>query len=211
MEVQNKQIETPCFLDYGEKMLSDVDFDESWREYHGDLKVRGLGDLITVLHQTVWLRGLDLRVYLSNDRKENYAYLKILASLGVNCGLWLSEITPICDESFVDLASYYFMSPVPHAQIEPFEYIISNVNDEKNIRVLDLYAPLTIAENLEAASQTRINVYYRHFMELDKCSKCKAFRICCGCMENILSDCEQTMSEVLEYVVYGNRLRKEGL
>lgn len=203
------EVETYCILSYEDKVLSDITFDESWQEYHGAIKVCGLGDLITVFHQTMWLQKLDIRIYLPTDKPENYAHLKILASLGVDCGLWLDETTPICDENFIDLASYSFMSPVPHAQIEPFEYIISHINDEKNIRPLDLYAPYETIENVEVAFQTRMNTYYNHFMELDKCSKCKAFRICSGCLEKKLSDCEQTMSEILEYVVCGNRLRKE--
>ena len=198
------------FHDFGSRKLSELTFDESWRDFQGDIKVSGLGILTVVFQSVDLLRDLDVRIYLPSEDINSYSHLKILASLGVDCGLWMKEDIKVCDEAFVDLASYNFMSPVPHALIEPFAYIASHINDEKNIRPLDLYAcECKENEELEMFYNERINIYYNHFMELDQCAKCKAFRICSGCLRNVFTNCEQTLSEVLEYVVIGYRLRND--
>ena len=198
------------YLDLGDTSLSDINFDADWQEKVNEIKVGGLGDMIAVFNKVDLLRKLNIRVYLPCDKLESYSHLKILASLGVDCGLWIDEDSHIFDECFIDLASYTYIAPVPHARIEPFEYIITHIDDERNIRPLDLYCNRDTSIDIEKdAFQYRMSNYYNHFMDLDKCSKCKAFRICCGCMESKMTDCEKSMSEVLEYVVCGYRLRKE--
>lgn len=194
-------------LDYGQQMLSEINFDASWREFHGGVKVGGMGDVMAVLRDIDRLREIDVRVYFPGDDVQSYSHLKMLASLGVGCGLWLDEEVQLSDEYFVDLASYHFMSPVPHAGIEPFAYISSRLDEEKNIRPLDLYSAMDTRDAADADFESRLRTYYHHFMELDACAKCKAFRICCGCLKNNFSDCEQVMGETLEYVVLGERLK----
>ena len=41
-------------------------------------------------------------------------------------------------------------------------------------------------------------------MELDKCSKCQAFKICNHKLMNNLVDCDQTMEEIYEYAEIRN-------
>jgi len=206
-EVRNKRY----FFDFNSKLLQEIIEDNSLNDHYDNVKVEGIGDLMKVLLNIDSLRRLGICIYLPADDDTNYSSLKILSSLGVDCGLWIEENMKIKDELFLDLASYYYASPAPHARIEPFEYIISHINDEMNIKPIDLYSSLIGTYNGQASFDILLNTYYNHFIELDMCSKCKAFRICCGCLENNFSECERTMNEVLEYIVIRTRFYNKNI
>lgn len=198
------------FLDSSDKMLSEVVLENTLKDFHGDIRVAGVGDIIEVMHNVDMLRDADMRIFLQADKPENYSFLKVLSSLGVSCGLWIDAKTKAIDERIVDLAAHHFMSPAPHASIEPFEFIITHIDDELNLSPLDMYDKWEKACDGTATDfDAKLSAYYSHFIELDQCSKCKAFRICRGTLKDILNDCEQTMGEVLDCLVVGYRLRKE--
>ena len=76
--------------------------------------------------------------------------LKILSSCGYKSGVKLSKEGEIDKDTFIELASYSYLSPVPHAQIEPFGYIQQEIHDKKvkYVDVCKLYfeAPDTFAQ-----------------------------------------------------------------
>ena len=138
-----------------------------------------------------------------------------MASTGVDCGMWIES--PLNDEKFMDLASYNYISPVRHASIEPFDNILKNLYSEnhetfdavyfkdgtKFIQIdkdTDLsFLDMSEEEEFEQNVQCKMESHYSHFMELDKCSKCQAFKICNHKLEELLTNCEDTMEEVYEY------------
>ena len=66
------------------------------------------------------------------NESENLVSLKILSSLGIDCGV-LMNAGQIDDDAFVDLASYVYLSQVSHASVEPFDYIWRNLQQDSNL------------------------------------------------------------------------------
>ena len=219
--------------------LSQIEINEVWHEIHTPLEliVYNLGDLNTIFQQLELLKQLEIRIYLASSFKGNYYGLKILSSLGIDCGLFIQPGKSIDDELLMDLASYYYLSPVPHAKIEPFDYISTRLTEEKNLSFNHVYYKddscyLLIDEDMKLySSETgeylcmlsefneekefdlrvsqKMDTYYSHFLNLDKCCKCKAFRICSGMMSDYLSCCEETMHSCLEdCLVFYNQQNK---
>jgi hypothetical protein len=101
------------------------------------------------------------------------------------------------------------MSPAPHATIEPFEFILRHMSDEDNKNFDSIYfkdsliyteiGSETCRESFEDDFKLKLDTYYNHFMKLDDCSKCPAFKICNKKMSLILSSCMETMNEIYEY------------
>lgn len=215
-------------LDLPLSSLSQIEFNDAWCEIQSPLEliVYNLGDLSSIFHQLELLKQLEMRIYLYSNFKDNYYGLKILSSLGIDSGLYIQTGKSIDDELLADLASFYYLSPVPHAKIEPFDYISTRLTEEKNLSFNHVYYKddscyLLIDEEFKLYSsetgeylcmlsefdeEKEFNVrvsqkmdnYYSHFLHLDKCCKCKAFRICSGMMSKYLSCCEDTMFSCLE-------------
>ena len=226
-------------LDLPLSSLSQIEFNEAWCEIHSPLSliVYNLGDLNTIFQQLEMLKQLEMRIFLSSSFKDNYYGLKILSSLGIDSGLYIQAGKSIDDELFTDLASYYYLSPVPHAKIEPFDYISTRLTEEKNLSFNHVYFKdntcyLLIDEDLKLySSETgeylcllseyddekefevqvsqKMDTYYSHFLNLDKCSKCRAFRICSGMMNEYLSCCEESMCSCLEDCLAFNNQRNK--
>lgn len=226
-------------LDMPLSSLSQIDFNEMWEAINSPLvlSVYNIGDLDSVFHRLELLKKLEMRVFLSSTFEDNYYGLKILSSLGVDCGLHIQHGKPINDELLTDLASYYYMSPVSHAKIEPFDYIATRITDEKNLSFnhvyfkddscytfldeeLRLYSSETgkyiclLSEydeekEYEHSVSQKMETYYSHFLDLDKCSKCDAFRICSGMMDGLLANCEETMSACLEDCLVFHKMQKQ--
>ena len=226
-------------LDMPLSSLSQIDFNEMWEEINSPLVLRvyNIGDLDSVFHRLELLKKLEMRVFLSSTFEDNYYGLKILSSLGVDCGLHIQHGKPISDELLTDLASYYYMSPVPHAKIEPFDYIATRITDEKNLsfnhvyfkddsyytfldeelklhssetcKYICLLSEYDEEKEYEQSVSQKMDTYYSHFLDLDKCSKCNAFRICSGMMDGLLANCEETMSACLEDCLVLHKMQKQ--
>ena len=76
------------------------------------------------------LRDLNIRIFLNSDNKTNFTNLHILASLGIDCGIWFGE-NNIDWESLNDLMTYAIYGKVNHASIEPFQFIANNYSSAR--------------------------------------------------------------------------------
>lgn len=209
--------------------LSDIPFDESFEGIPIVLHLYNVGSIYVTLSRLDILKRLGIRVFLSSSSRENFSSLKILSSLGIDCGL-LIDSERVDDEAFVDLASYYYLSQVPHATIEPFDYIWRNLHQEKNLDFSTVYFEnpekyIYVNEALDAAFseedllkgsfignlnemekvdfQTMVSKkmtsYYSHFLQLDDCSKCPNFKICNKKMKTAFENCSEVFASVYEY------------
>lgn len=195
--------------------VSQIDFDLGWENIPIILKAYNLGDYHSFFGMVNNLRHLNIRIYLSSKSDKIYTDLKIMASSGVDCGLWIEST--LDDEKFMDLASYNYISPIRHASIEPFANILKNIYSENHDNfdsvyfcdktkfveidkdVSLLFLDKSEEKEFEDDVQCRMESHYKHFLDLDKCSKCQAFKICNHKMEEFLSNCEDTMEEVYKY------------
>jgi hypothetical protein len=117
------------------------------------------------------------------------------------------------------------MSPIPHATIEPFEYILRHISDEANVNFNEVYFRdeftykyLSTIDDLKVLqmeefndSEYKIKNYYSHFLQLDNCSKCPAFKICNKQMQKCLYDCQKTMNEIYELAELRNELNNNNV
>lgn len=189
--------------------VSQIEFKEEWAEIPLIIFAYNIGDYNQFFVKVDTIRRLDARIYLSSTSLTVFTDLKIMSSMGVDCGILFDADVKIEDDKLLDLASYYYMSPAPHATIEPFEFILRHLRDESNESFDSIYFknPLRYAnagtesdiENFEDNFDLRLHNYYTHFMQLDDCSKCPAFKICNRKMSDILSSCSEIMNEIYEY------------
>ena len=200
--------------------VSQLEFKLDWEEIPMVLELYNLGDYILFLEKVDIIKHLNIRILLNSKSESLYTDLKILASLGIDCGIKIESGHIMDDEKILDLASYYYMSPVPHATIEPFEYILHHVNDESNTNFNEayfcnplLYKSLFSIDDLEGLHteennewEIKLKDYYSHFIQLDDCSKCPAFKICNKQMQKCLYDCQKTMTEIFELAELRNEI-----
>jgi uncharacterized protein YozE (UPF0346 family) len=110
--------------------FSEIEFDPAWAEIPLIFYCFNLGQLDRLLLKVNTVKSLNLRVFLSVLDEKNYTSLKILSSLGIDCGLLLERnIEKINWDKLTDLASYQYLSPVSHASTEPFDYIYRYLNN----------------------------------------------------------------------------------
>lgn len=202
--------------------VSQLELKEYWDYIPLIIQCYNIGDYDLFLMKLEIIKRLDIRLLLNAKSESVYTDLKILASLGVDCGIRIDKGTTIYDEKLLDLASYYYMSPVPHATIEPFEYILRNVANDYNCNFNDvyfknplLYEQLSSIEDFKRFQldekddlDTKMMTYYNHFIQLDACSKCSAFKICNKEMYRYANDCQRTMAEIFEYAELRNELNR---
>lgn len=189
--------------------VSQLEFKEEWAEIPLVINAYNIGDYDQFFFKVNAIRHLNLRIYLSSSSSTVYTDLKVMASMGIDCGILLDGDSKVDDEKLLDLASYYYMSPAPHATIEPFEFILRHLRDESHENFDSVYFrnPLLYTDVESAINETekvdeydlKLQHYYNHFMTLDDCSKCPAFKICNRKMSTVLSSCSQTMDEIYEY------------
>lgn len=216
------------WMNFSYSSLSQIQFDETWKEIPIILNVYNIGDANVIFNIITLLRCFNIRIFFPASNEENVLSCKLLSSLGVNCALTFPRNEIVSDESLLDLASWFYMSPVPHASIEPFDYIWRNLNQERNIDFSTVYLEnpykyLHIDKSLNVAltrehllnkeyvgtlqdlnyEELEMNYkksnYYQHFLDLDNCSKCEAFKICNRRMLTKLQNCEKVFAEIYEY------------
>lgn len=228
------------WLCFENKSLSEINVQNSWPTIPIILYCNGLGSTNTVLDMMPVIRKLSLKCYMPAS-DNNYVGIKILSSLGVDTGLLLnSGENSINAERFLDLVSYACVSPMRHAQIEPFDYIWRNLGQDSNLDFSTVYfenpckyihsdANCNAAYNhehllngdycghLEAIlkdstqyeEEYKSKYYYSHFMALDKCSKCSAFKICNRKISDLFEDCESVMKEVYDLCELRNSMERK--
>lgn len=201
--------------------ISTIDYKTEWEQIPLVIKAYNIGNYNEFFSKIEFIRQLNIRVYLSNTSDTVCTDLKVLSSLGVDCGILIEDNHIMEDDKLLDLASYCYMSPAAHATIEPFEYILRHLSDENitNFNAVYFRDPLlytevntvedaTMFESITSEDDFRekMDCYYKHFMDLDECSKCAAFKICNHQMKNKLEDCKKTMNEIYEFAECRNEL-----
>lgn len=83
------------------------------------LIINRLGQFRDVYQKIHLLRQINAFVFFSGAESTACTDAQILASLGVHTGITLEPEAPLSD-SILDLITYNFYSPRPHADIEPF-------------------------------------------------------------------------------------------
>lgn len=119
-----------CVVVYSKGSLATVPFHESWRGIPIAIYAAELGPFKEFMARLPLIRDLNIRIFLSSDRKENYTALHILASLHLSSGIDFGEKN-IDWEALNDLMTYSIYGKANHGPIEPFHFVATKYNPER--------------------------------------------------------------------------------
>jgi len=195
--------------------ITKIAFKEEWKEiphviYAGELgKVRDLIELLPLI------KRLNIKFFLDGTKKKNYDAVQILSSLGIYSGIVINENADW--ERITDLMYYALCGKVPHAPIEPFQYVFEMYQRNKLVDFGRVYFEetngvsdvddqfFTTKNTMEPQKTQRIKTSVarqRFFYEPTECAACEGWRICLGkydALEN-KSSCQNFMSEFLNVI-----------
>ncbi|MDR0206326.1 MAG: hypothetical protein LBI45_03595 [Bacteroidales bacterium] len=170
------------------KNITEIDFQEEWRDMNLVIYAEGLGKVRDLIALLPVIKRLNLKFFLDGAKKENYDAVQILSSLGVYSGIVINEKADW--EKLTDLMYYALCGRIPHAPIEPFQYVYDSY--EKNVLVdystvffnnSDRF--FTVRDNFNekdvTESQRKQQVFrQKFFYQATPCSSCAGWRICMG-------------------------------
>ena len=158
-------------------------FQKKWEGLPIALYAAHLGNFPEFMRQLTVMRRMNLRIYLPAHFRENFVSLRILASLGLKAAVVFDE-KKMAWKQMTDLATYALLNLVPHAPLEPFNYIANNydiagrtdfgaVYFKDPTRYLHLDAEGRIALSPEEIGQGRFLPL--DLSELDRVENCAAY------------------------------------
>jgi hypothetical protein len=124
-----------------EKEVASIVFKEEWRDIPLVIYASGLGKVRDLIGRLPLIKKLNVKFFLDSAVKENYEAVQILSSLGVYAGIVMNENADW--EKLTDLMYYALCTRVPHAPVEPFQYVYEMyqrnrlVDYEKVFSILD--------------------------------------------------------------------------
>jgi radical SAM protein with 4Fe4S-binding SPASM domain len=102
--------------------LDAVEFPGEMTDLPSLVLVGGIGSFTSLMRRVQHLRSMNLRLFLPPGREEHFTMLKILASLGIGCGVWLDGADDAPWVLLEELCAYALCNRIPVAPIEPFDY-----------------------------------------------------------------------------------------
>jgi len=120
-----------CIIIQHKGSIASVPFHESWRGIPIALFATEMGPFKEMMGRIHLIRDLNIRIFLSSDNNANFTSLHILASLGIDCGIYFGDKEKIDWEAMNDLMTYSVYGKVNHASIEPFNFITNHYNPEQ--------------------------------------------------------------------------------
>jgi hypothetical protein len=117
-----------CLVIQHKGSIASVPFHENWKGIPIAIYANEMGPFKEVMGRLQLIRDLNLRIFLSSDIEVNYTSLHILASLGIDCGIYFADKEKINWESLNDLMTYSVYGKVNHASIEPFNFLATKYN-----------------------------------------------------------------------------------
>ena len=195
--------------------ISGIEWNPVWESIPLIVRAYNVGDYYHILRIMPLLRKMNIRIFLSNSSDSFVKDLKFLSSLGIDCGLTFDNKSPMPEDDFLDLASFYYLSKGSHASIEPFEFILRHLTEDKNVNFSAVYFedPVLFTSSFEINSSNdladKMDSYYSHFMNLNECSMCSAFKICNHSMKNVFTNCSLVMKEIYDMAEIKSQLNNQ--
>jgi hypothetical protein len=119
-----------CLRIISEEPLSSFELPEALQHVPIALHAPRLGRFRDFVSRLPFLRSLNIRIYLPNEPEENYTSLRIMSSLGIQSAISFGSKN-VDWERLSDLMTYSLLGLVPHAPIEPFNYIAEHYESSK--------------------------------------------------------------------------------
>ena len=191
-----------CIKLHVKQDITQIVFKKEWQEIPLVIYPNKLGvvrDLIAVLPL---LKKLNVKFFLDGATQQNYEAVQILSSLGIYSGIVIHEQADW--EKLTDLIYYALCSKVPHAPIEPFQYVYDTYNRNRPVNYGTVFfdnperfeyvteGTKQKAEGRKQKTENRgnscdcpidakhNNFWQKFFYEPTPCAACAGWRICMG-------------------------------
>jgi radical SAM protein with 4Fe4S-binding SPASM domain len=119
--------------------LDEIEFPEEIMEMPVLVRVGGSGSFKSLMRRIHHLRRMNLRIFLPPVKEEDFTMLKILASLGVGCGVWLDDADEASWVLLDELLAYALCNRIPLAPIEPFDYALKHYQSSTLVSLKTVY------------------------------------------------------------------------
>ena len=201
-----------CIKLHVNQNITSILWSEAWEKIPMVVYPQGLGevrDLITLLPV---LKKLNVKFFLDASQEQHYEAVQILSSLGIYCGIVISDNADW--EKLTDIMYYALCGKAPHAPIEPFQYVYDMYEPRKMVdygRVFlsgERFILLTTKEHKGCHKRTQredvasVKPWQRFFYEATPCAACAGWRICMGKYEHIenKTQCQTFTTELMELI-----------
>ena len=183
-----------CIKLHVNRNITSILWDEAWEKIPMVVYPQGLGAVRDLVEMLPVLKKMNVKFFFDAAQEQNYEAVQILSSLGIYCGMVISENADW--EKLTDLMYYALCGKAPHAPVEPFQYIYDMY--ERN-RLVDYGRVYLSTEALRAQSTQS---WQRFFYEATPCAACPAWRICIGKYEHLenKTKCQTFTIELLQLV-----------
>jgi len=101
--------------------ITSLSFREKWKNIPLVIYPDGLGIVKDLKRILPVLKKMNVKFFLNCAKKQNYKAVQILSSLGIYSGIVIDENADW--EKLTDLMYYALCGKVPHAPIEPFQFV----------------------------------------------------------------------------------------
>jgi hypothetical protein len=158
--------------------ITTIPFKKEWRKIPLAIYPDGLGAVRDLMGLLTLLKTLNIRFFLDGAMKQNYEAVQILSSLGIFSGIIINESADW--KKLTNLMYYALYSKVPHAPIEPFQYLYSiyTENSFANYDTVFFNDP-SVFRYLDDEDQVAKS-WRKSFREVTSCSACAGWQICMG-------------------------------
>lgn len=126
-DIACKQNRLYCFKVNYNGPLTALRFEQDAREYPVSLYVKSLGVRRDFLAMVKMLRGLNQKIFLTTDRKDNFLDAQLASSLGISVGMFRGE-KKVDWEKMNDLMTSFVYGKAKHAPVEPFNFVLTHYN-----------------------------------------------------------------------------------
>lgn len=225
--IPNGNLVFAIWLHLPDKCLSDITFSRESPQIPIILHCSGVGSINQILDDIHILQEMQIKCFMPCS-SENFKGIKILSSLGIETGILFDNnivdsekfldlasfacVSPmrhaaiepfdyiwrnIGQDNNLDFSTVYLTNPFKYIHVDvnsncaySYEMLASGKFTGKLNDILK--------DTIGYETKYKEEHYYKHFMELTKCAKCSAFKICNRTLQDNFEDCEATMKEVYE-------------
>ncbi|MCL1850444.1 MAG: hypothetical protein FWF70_03420 [Bacteroidetes bacterium] len=167
--------------------ITSIVFKEEWQNIPLVFYPTGLGNVRDLIGALPLIRKPNIKFFLDGGKEQNYEAVQILSSLGVHSGILINENADW--EKLTDLMYYALCGKVPHAPIEPFQYLYDIYNrntiadyDAVFFNDTDVFECFTTKDtkNHPLPPPKEGNAWQEFCYEASPCAACEGWRICLG-------------------------------
>ena len=183
-----------CVKLHVKQNITSISWNEAWAKIPMVVYPQGLGAVRDLVKLLPVLKKLNVKFFLDANQEQHYEAVQILSSLGIYCGMVISENADW--EKLTDLMYYALCGKAPHAPVEPFQYVYDMY--ERN-KLVD-YGRVFLSTETQRAQSTQS--WQRFFYEATPCAACAGWRICMGKYATLKdkTNCQGFMIELMELV-----------